>query len=230
MLLPTNQNPVQVNSLITAMPSPFAPELPQRLQEILTMMCEGLSSKEIGDRLHLSPHTVKDYRKSIFERMGVRNVVELVNKVNQLHADQRLAERPDLKAALAQPPEILVVEDTPDLQGWVVCSLMLAGFPTRGVANRSEMLTALAEKAASILVLDLNLGEDEADGLVIAEEMRHRSDMGIIMMTSRGMVDQRIHGLALGADAYLVKPIDIRELQAVITNLHRRLIEGRFIT
>jgi DNA-binding NarL/FixJ family response regulator len=230
LLLPTNQNPVQVNSLITAMPSPFAPELPQRLQEILTMMCEGLSSKEIGDRLHLSPHTVKDYRKSIFERMGVRNVVELVNKVNQLHADQRLAERPDLKAALAQPPEILVVEDTPDLQGWVVCSLMLAGFPTRGVANRSEMLTALAEKAASILVLDLNLGEDEADGLVIAEEMRHRSDMGIIMMTSRGMVDQRIHGLALGADAYLVKPIDIRELQAVITNLHRRLIEGRFIT
>jgi DNA-binding NarL/FixJ family response regulator len=212
------------------MPSPFAPELPQRLQEILTMMCEGLSSKEIGDRLHLSPHTVKDYRKSIFERMGVRNVVELVNKVYQLHADQRLAERPDLKAALAQPPEILVVEDTPDLQGWVVCSLMLAGFPTRGVANRSEMLTALAEKAASILVLDLNLGEDEADGLVIAEEMRHRSDMGIIMMTSRGMVDQRIHGLALGADAYLVKPIDIRELQAVITNLHRRLIEGRCIT
>lgn len=192
------------------------------------MICEGLSSTEIGDRLHLSPHTVKDYRKSIFERMGVRNVVELVNKVNQQRADQRLAARPDLRAALAQPPEILVVEDMLDLRAMVVSSLVLAGFPARGVANRSEMLMAMAERAANILVLDLNLGEDQVDGLVIAEEMRQRSDVGIIMMTSRGMIDQRIHGLALGADAYLVKPIDIRELTAVITNLHRRLIEGRF--
>ena len=191
------------------------------------MICEGLSTNEIGERLHLSPYTVKDYRKSIFERMGVRNVVELVNKVNQQQTEQRLSDRPDLRAALAQPPEILVVEDMPDLRSLVVSSLIQVGFPCRGVSNRSEMLAALAERSASILVLDLNLGEHEVDGLVIAEEMGQRPGMGIIMMTSRGMVDQRIHGLALGADAYLVKPIDMRELTAVITNLHRRLIEGR---
>jgi DNA-binding NarL/FixJ family response regulator len=194
------------------------------------MICEGLSTNEIGERLHLSPHTVKDYRKSIFERLGVRNVVELVNKVNQQQTEQRLAERPDLCKAMAEPPEVLVVEDTPDQRILVVSSLVLAGFPARGVANRLEMLAALAEKAASILVLDLNLGEGEVDGLVIAAEMRQRPSVGIVMMTSRGMIDQRIHGLALGADAYLVKPIDIRELTAVIANLHRRLIEGRLVT
>jgi DNA-binding NarL/FixJ family response regulator len=194
------------------------------------MICEGLSTNEIGERLHLSPHTVKDYRKSIFERLGVRNVVELVNKVNQQQTEQRLAERPDLCKAMAEPPEVLVVEDTPDQRILVVSSLVLAGFPARGVANRLEMLAALAEKAASILVLDLNLGEGEVDGLVIAAEMRQRPGVGIVMMTSRGMIDQRIHGLALGADAYLVKPIDIRELTAVIANLHRRLIEGRLVT
>jgi DNA-binding NarL/FixJ family response regulator len=194
------------------------------------MICEGLSTNEIGERLHLSPHTVKDYRKTIFERLGVRNVVELVNKVNQQQTEQRLAERPDLRKAMAEPPEVLVVEDMPDQRILVVSSLVLAGFPARGVANRLEMLAALAEKAASILVLDLNLGEGEVDGLVIAAEMRQRPGVGIVMMTSRGMIDQRIHGLALGADAYLVKPIDIRELTAVIANLHRRLIEGRLVT
>lgn len=194
------------------------------------MICEGLSTNEIGERLHLSPHTVKDYRKTIFERLGVRNVVELVNKVNQQQTEQRLAERPDLRKAMAEPPEVLVVEDMSDQRILVVSSLVLAGFPARGAANRSEMLAALAEKAASILVLDLNLGEGEVDGLVIAAEMRQRPGVGIVMMTSRGMIDQRIHGLALGADAYLVKPIDIRELTAVIANLHRRLIEGRLVT
>jgi DNA-binding response OmpR family regulator len=48
------------------------------------------------------------------------------------------------------------------------------------------------------------------------------------MMTTRGMVEQRIDGLAMGADAYLVKPVDMRELVGVIRNLHRRQVEWRY--
>ena len=48
------------------------------------------------------------------------------------------------------------------------------------------------------------------------------------MMTTRGMVEQRIDGLAMGADAYLVKPVDMRELTGVIRNLHRRQVEWRY--
>jgi DNA-binding response OmpR family regulator len=51
--------------------------------------------------------------------------------------------------------------------------------------------------------------------------------LGIIMMTTRGMVEQRIEGLVVGADVYLVKPVDMRELVEVIRNLHRRLVVGQ---
>ena len=203
-------------------------ELSPRLQSVLTLICEGLSSAQISQRLHLSPHTIRDYRKTLYAQMGVSNVVELVNKVKQADSARRLAERPDLQTALAQPSKVLVVEDMPDIRLLVVSGLVQAGLPCHGVANRAEMLDALDEQAFNILVLDLNLGEGEADGLAIAKELRERRDLGIVMMTSRGMVDQRIHGLALGADAYLVKPIDIRELTAVIRNVHRRLVEARF--
>jgi DNA-binding response OmpR family regulator len=76
---------------------------------------------------------------------------------------------------------------------------------------------------ADIILLDLNLKDE--DGLEIAKSLRDTGRYGIIMMTTRGTIQQRIDGLATGTDAYLVKPIDIRELVAVIRNMHRRLVE-----
>jgi DNA-binding response OmpR family regulator len=88
------------------------------------------------------------------------------------------------------------------------------------------MEAALTEQAVGIVLLDLNLGAE--DGLAIARDLRESQPfLGIIMMTTRGMVEQRIEGLVVGADVYLVKPVDMRELVEVIRNLHRRLVVGR---
>jgi DNA-binding response OmpR family regulator len=88
------------------------------------------------------------------------------------------------------------------------------------------MEAALAEQAVGIVLLDLNLGAE--DGLAIARDLRETQPLlGIIMMTTRGMVEQRIEGLVVGADVYLVKPVDMRELVEVIRNLHRRLVVGQ---
>jgi len=198
-------------------------QLTPRQREVLDLMCQGLPVRVMAERLHLSPHTVAEYRKVIFKRMGVTNLVELVNAINAQNSEQQLNEQPDLKAALETPPNLLVVEDDLGYRALVVTSLIELGFPCRGVGCRREVEAALAEEPANIVILDLNLGNE--DGLVIAEWLRHSGRYGIIMMTTRGSVQNRIDGLAMGTDAYLVKPIDMRELVAVIRNLHRRSVQ-----
>jgi DNA-binding NarL/FixJ family response regulator len=201
-------------------------KLTSRQRDVLALMCQGLPTKMISERLFLSAHTVAEYRHVILKRLGVANVVELVNKVNQMKSEAQLAKNPNIRAALEVPPELLVVEDDVCYRELVVSSLTQAGFPCRGSGCWAEMKSALEEKPASIVLLDLNLGEE--DGLDMARALRESYRCGIIMMTTRGMVEQRIDGLAMGADAYLVKPVDMRELVGVIRNLHRRQVEWRY--
>ena len=73
-----------------------------------------------------------------------------------------------------------------------------------------------------VLVLDLGLPVE--DGLVIARRLRERRPgLGIVMLTARGSLDDRLAGLEKGADAYLVKPVDMRELVATLYSVQRRL-------
>jgi|688.fasta_scaffold474637_2 DNA-binding NarL/FixJ family response regulator len=201
-------------------------KLTPRQQEVLDLMCQGMPTKLISKKLHLSAHTVAEYRHVILQRLGAANVVELVNKINRIRAESRLEENPDLRLALDTPPKLLVVEDDHCYREQVVSELQQAGFPCRGVSCLTEMESALNQLAADIVLLDLNLGEE--DGLEMASLLRASHRCGIIMMTTRGMVEQRIDGLAMGADAYLVKPVDMRELIGVIRNLHRRQVEWRY--
>lgn len=212
--------------VIPAMPDDETAKLTPRQREVLKLMCQGLPTKMISERLFLSAHTVAEYRHVILKRLGVANVVELVNKVNQMKLEAQLAENPGIRAALEIPPELLVVEDDVRYRELVVSGLKEAGFPCRGADCWADMETALAEMPASIVLLDLNLGEE--DGLQMARALRESHSCGIIMMTTRGMIEQRIDGLAMGADAYLVKPVDMRELIGVIRNLHRRQVEWRY--
>lgn len=201
------------------LPSHFS--LPPRLLSVVKLMCAGYSSGQIAERLHLSPHTIKDYRKVIFERMGVRNVVELVNKMNQLqgHPDE-----PHPTPSLDEgDPELLVVEDEAIIRELVVSGLQQAGFKCRGAASSSEVECFLNDGSPDIVILDLNL--DGEDGLEIAQALRPRLGCGVIMMTTRGQIEHRLEGLERGADAYLVKPVDLRELIAVIRSLQRRRVE-----
>lgn len=201
-------------------------DLTPRQQEVLELMCQGLTIQLMSERLHLSPHTVAEYRHLLMKRMGVANAVELVNLVNQQKQAKHSASlTADLQAALEKPPELIVVDDDDAYRQIVVSSLLQSGYPCRGADSSQTLTVALQEKPADIVLLDLNLGAE--DGLDIAQQLSQDRQIGIIMMTTRGMVEHRIDGLAMGADAYLVKPVDMRELTGVIRNLHRRLTETR---
>jgi DNA-binding response OmpR family regulator len=116
---------------------------------------------------------------------------------------------------------VIVVEDDPDLSGSIVRYLSLVGMTARSAGSGAELDALLAEFPPDLLVLDVNLpGED---GFSIAARLRTNSKVGIVMLTARGQLDDRVLGLTAGADAYLVKPVQFRELEAVIHSLTRRL-------
>jgi len=117
--------------------------------------------------------------------------------------------------------KVMVVEDDPDLCGSIARYLGLVGMSVRQAGSAADLDQELATFSPDLLVLDINLpGED---GFSIAARMRARSRMGIIMLTARGQLDDRVLGLTAGADSYLVKPVQFRELEAVIHSLSRRL-------
>lgn len=116
---------------------------------------------------------------------------------------------------------VVVVEDDAFLRDQVVTYLTLSGFQACGVGSAAELYRRMAMEKFSILVLDLRLPDE--DGLSIAEHVRSRSDMRIIMVTARSATDDRIRGREAGADVYLTKPVDLEELVAAVKNLYRRL-------
>lgn len=121
-----------------------------------------------------------------------------------------------------QKLQLIVVEDDTELRDILTTGLTLFGHSVRSAADGVALDLLLSSKPADILILDLGLpGEN---GLQIAERLRQmKIPCGIIMLTARGKLDERILGLTSGADHYFVKPVDIRELDAAIRSLSRRL-------
>ncbi len=116
---------------------------------------------------------------------------------------------------------IVVVEDEASLRADLVEYLSACGHGVVGCGDGLELDVALARRPADIIILDVNLpGED---GFSIAKRLRDHSEVGIIMLTARGVNVDRVVGLEIGADVYLVKPIELRELEAQVRTLARRL-------
>lgn len=117
---------------------------------------------------------------------------------------------------------IVVVEDNEDLLDEVLFHLgRQAAYQVSGARDGRELDACLAAHPADVVVLDLGLpGED---GLTIARRLRDQPGLGIVMLTARGGLEDRVTGLETGADAYLVKPVDMRELVAVVDSVLRRL-------
>jgi two-component system OmpR family response regulator len=125
-------------------------------------------------------------------------------------------------AAAPAAARVIVVEDNPGLLDDLLFQLTHAGFSVRGAASGPALDALLAQQAYDILVLDINLpGEN---GFAIARRLYDRSQRGIIMLTARRDLDDKLQGLDDGADLYLVKPIDRRELVGCIRSLYRRLV------
>lgn len=119
------------------------------------------------------------------------------------------------------PPRVAVVEDEPDLRASMVDFLRACRIPVWGAACGEAFFRLLPDSPVDVVVLDVELpGED---GFTIAERLHAEHDVGIIIASARERVDDRLTGLESGADVYLVKPVDLRELMANIHSVFRRL-------
>ncbi|MCW9034216.1 MAG: response regulator transcription factor [Rhodospirillales bacterium] len=120
-------------------------------------------------------------------------------------------------------PNILLVEDDADLRHLLQRNLSLEGFSVTGVGSAIECYQALAESNFDIAIVDIGLPDQS--GLAVTEYLREKTNLSIIIMTAKGSADDRVTGYEKGADLYLVKPIDIRELTFAIKNLFSRMEE-----
>jgi DNA-binding response OmpR family regulator len=118
--------------------------------------------------------------------------------------------------------KILIVDDEPDVRALVRSSLSLAQqslIPIEA-ADGDEALAMIYSQRPDLVVLDLAL--PRRDGFSVLEQVREKTDLPIIVLTARGLEEDKLRGLRLGADDYLTKPFSPRELVARIENVLRR--------
>lgn len=115
---------------------------------------------------------------------------------------------------------VLIVDDDPQVTELLQDYLEGHGFRTHAVPNGERMRQALARQPADLVLLDLGLpGED---GLSLMRWLRENRDGPVIILTGRGEAVDRVVGLELGADDYIAKPFDLRELLARVRAVLRR--------
>lgn len=115
---------------------------------------------------------------------------------------------------------IVVCDDEPDIRDTVGEYLERQGFEVSQAEDGEALRRILAERPVDAVVLDITMpGED---GLSIARSLRAESDVAIVMLTGNAEVVDRIIGLEMGADDYLAKPVDLRELLARLKAVLRR--------
>jgi len=121
---------------------------------------------------------------------------------------------------MTRQAHVLVVDDEPAIGELIRSYLSRHGLRVTAVADGAAMRHAMAESPVDIVLLDLGLpGED---GLALTREIRSHSSVGVIIVTGSGEAVDRIVGLELGADDFVAKPFDLRELLARIRSVLRR--------
>jgi DNA-binding response OmpR family regulator len=116
---------------------------------------------------------------------------------------------------------IVVVEDEPDLRDAVVEYLVANGFDVTSVGDAAAMRALAEHEVFQLAILDIAMpGED---GLSLARWLRSQMPIGIIFATASGTSIDRVVGLEIGADDYIVKPYELRELLARVRSVLRRV-------
>lgn len=116
---------------------------------------------------------------------------------------------------------ILVVEDEPSLRQLLANNLTFEGYTVDAVADGIPALASQQARPADLIILDLML--PEMDGFRVLRALRERQDqVPVLMLTARGAENDRVQGLSLGADDYLVKPFSVLELVARVKAILRR--------
>jgi DNA-binding response OmpR family regulator len=122
---------------------------------------------------------------------------------------------------MAQTSEsILIVEDESSIASFVALYLKNAGYSVRTVAKGAEALDQVSSDPPSLTILDLML--PDIDGIEVCRRIRKTSDVPILMLTARDEDVDKIIGLEVGADDYMTKPFNPRELVARVKSILRR--------
>jgi two-component system OmpR family response regulator len=115
---------------------------------------------------------------------------------------------------------ILVVDDDPHIRQLLVFALTKAGLATCEAQDGEEALAAVEAQAPDLVVLDINM--PRMNGLEVCRQLRARSDLPILFLSSRDEEIDRVLGIELGADDYVVKPFSPREVVARVMAILRR--------
>lgn len=124
----------------------------------------------------------------------------------------------------AQAPRVLVVDDERSIVDFIRLGLQYEGFAVQTAPDGQAALRLISEFKPHVVVLDIMM--PKLDGLQVAEAVRGNKDTGIIILSAKDEVQDRIKGLEVGADDYLVKPFDFGELLARIRAVMRRRNPG----
>ena len=120
---------------------------------------------------------------------------------------------------------ILVIEDDDAVRAALRRALLLAGYDVAEAADGIEGLEQVRLRSPAAIVLDLGL--PKLDGTEVCRRLRRDGNRTpILMLTARDAIEDRVDGLEAGADDYMVKPYDVRELGARVRAIMRRHVEG----
>ncbi len=136
------------------------------------------------------------------------------------NGQEKKCEATHLKGGYEMARDILVVEDDSNISELIRMYLEKEGFGVRLAADGGRAVEEFAAKEPDLILLDVML--PVMDGWAVCIKVRETSKCPIIMLTAKGEVTDRIHGLELGADDYLVKPFEMKELIARINAVLRR--------
>jgi DNA-binding response OmpR family regulator len=120
---------------------------------------------------------------------------------------------------------LVVVDDDPEIRGLLVRLLEAEGYQVRDASTGQEALALLSTRPPDLMILDVML--DTEDGFSILAQIRRTSDLPVILVTARSQESDRVFGLKLGADDYVVKPFSSAELAARIETILRRVRSRR---
>jgi two-component system, OmpR family, response regulator RpaB len=132
-----------------------------------------------------------------------------------------LPQRSELKVKLQKETHILVVDDEEPLRNLLRISLQKAGYTVYTAGNGKEAMDIFSQLPVDLVLLDILM--PDMDGYTLCSELRKRSDVPIIMLSALNRPDDVVYGFSLGADDYISKPFQFREVEVRIQAILRRI-------
>lgn len=144
----------------------------------------------------------------------------LINRLEYGNTDNNRSKSLKIEAPVTRKQTILIIEDEPAIVDTISYPLETEGFETVWVATGAEGLKELAKGDVHLVILDIGL--PDTSGFDLLKEIRNERDIPVLFLTARTEEIDRVVGLELGADDYIMKPFSPRELTARVKAVLRR--------